>query len=491
MRIIAFSLCLLGLLIVGAVLMAGGATVSASPPLHHTPDPSTTAEPENVDVETVLAERVPTYFEDVEPIIEQNCVICHQAGQIGYERFSMDTYQDILDYAEDIAWVTSIEYMPPWMPDDSSPAFKHNRSLSQEEIHTIVAWYEGGAPLGDETKRYDDTLNPTTVSVPDIRTDLELTMPVAYTPDANMTDDYRCFVLDPELDEDTFITGYNVFPGNPELVHHVIVFQAPAAARAEAEIKAGEDGRPGWECFGGTNLTVQASAFGTAMVGGWVPGMVPITSHEGTGVLVPADSILILQVHYNTEAGVKPDQTSVVFQTEPGSADLDAYIAYPVTAPVEIPCPAGVDNPLCDRDTLLDEQGRGRLRPQLLLRRCDKTIDDYAGMDASHVVSDCDNYIPADGYILGVTPHMHERGTQTSLVLSPDTPEELVLINIPEWDFHWQGTYQYVEPIPVKAGDTVRLTCMWDNSEGDRYIVWGDRTQDEMCITFVEFVPHR
>jgi mono/diheme cytochrome c family protein len=482
MRVIAVSLCLIGLLIVGIVVVTGQPTVSASPPAHGTPDPNATP-----DLDNVLAERIPTYFEDVEPIIEQNCVTCHQAGQIGYEVFPMDTYQDILAYAEDIAWVTGIEYMPPWMPDENSPAFKHDRSLTGEEIHTIADWYAGGAPLGDETKRQDDKLNPTTAAAPDLRVDLELTMSVPYTPDENLTDDYRCFVLDPGFEEDTFITGYNVIPDNTESVHHVIVFQAPAAARTEAAAKSGEDGRPGWQCFGGTNLTAQASAFGTAMVGGWVPGTLAIEAHAGTGVLVPADSIFILQVHYNTLAGVEPDQTTVVFELEPATEDIDAYIAYPVTAPVEIPCPDGMDNNLCDRDTLLAEQGR--LRPQVLLRRCGKTIDDYAGMDASHVVSDCDNYIPADGYILGVTPHMHERGKQTSLVLNPDTPEEIVLINIPEWDFHWQGTYQYVEPIPVKAGDTVRLTCIWDNSEGDRYIVWGESTRDEMCITFVEFVP--
>ena len=45
-----------------------------------------------------------------------------------------------------------------------------------------------------------------------------LTMPEAYTPSAPTgkgTDDYRCFLLDPRLTEDAWLTGTNVLPGNP------------------------------------------------------------------------------------------------------------------------------------------------------------------------------------------------------------------------------------------------------------------------------------
>ena len=59
---------------------------------------------------------------------------------------------------------------------------------------------------------------------------LDLTMPDPYTPKAPTapgTDDYRCFLLDPELTENRFLTGTDVRPGNPEVVHHVILFQVP------------------------------------------------------------------------------------------------------------------------------------------------------------------------------------------------------------------------------------------------------------------------
>ena len=56
---------------------------------------------------------------------------------------------------------------------------------------------------------------------------LDLVMPEAYSPSAPTqggTDDYRCFLLDPSLEQDTFVTGVDVRPGNPDVVHHVILF---------------------------------------------------------------------------------------------------------------------------------------------------------------------------------------------------------------------------------------------------------------------------
>ncbi len=65
----------------------------------------------------------------------------------------------------------------------------------------------------------------------------DLRMPEPYTPSAPTgvgTDDYRCFLLDPKLAEDAFLTGVDVLPGNPDVVHHVIMFQVPPDEVANA-----------------------------------------------------------------------------------------------------------------------------------------------------------------------------------------------------------------------------------------------------------------
>src|SRR6185436_19767942 len=73
-------------------------------------------------------------------------------------------------------------------------------------------------------------------------------------------DEYRCFALDSNLDHDTFITGYEVVPGTPALVHHLVAFlvdpdrmtrSGKTNAQMMAELDAADPDRPGWTCFGG------------------------------------------------------------------------------------------------------------------------------------------------------------------------------------------------------------------------------------------------
>ena len=71
------------------------------------------------------------------------------------------------------------------------------------------------------------------------------------------------------------------------------------------------------------------------------------------------------------------------------------------------------------------------------------------------------------------------------------------LLDIPAWDFHWQGQYQYVAPIALANTDTLTLRCEYDNSDQNRLalgltpgvtVTWGEGTQDEMCIGALQMV---
>ena len=84
-----------------------------------------------------------------------------------------------------------------------------------------------------------------------------LAMPEAYTPSAPNgvgTDDYRCFILDPELARDSFLTGTNVLPGNSDVVHHVILFRVPPAQLDAAQALDDAEPGQGWTCFGNTGF---------------------------------------------------------------------------------------------------------------------------------------------------------------------------------------------------------------------------------------------
>lgn len=562
--LISGAMLMLGMALIAAALIASSPTYASNdttvhdtryrPPLHGTPDPNATpdTDPHGGSVEN------PTYYADVEPILVQNCMSCHVEGEIGYAFFPMDDINAITDplNADYIAFVTGIDYMPPWPLGEQSLPMNYERSLTAEEKAILATWAENGAPLGDEADRNIDGIVP---DVPDMREDLVLQLP-EYTPNQNLTDDYRCFLVDPGFTEDTYLTGTHLIPGNTEIAHHSIYFVVSEAEVEMALERDGADGRPGWPCYGGPGLTRRggnaalglgnidqqdlvaaitaqggdiaaiisdlqairenpsasaasdvsvigevltnngidiqllladlnvdvAAATNSGMsggIGGWVPGGVPVLAPENSGLLVPAGSQLVIQMHYNTLADDGSDQSTMLLQIEEASDNMTAIISRPFLAPVEIPCPAGLDSPECDRANQDNATSDG------LMGICGQTLDFYAENTAENAYSMCDYTMSTDGWIISMGPHMHEIGKAARITLNPDTPEETILIDIPEWDFHWQGSYDFETPVTIERGDTLRVECWWDNSDGERYVVWGEGTQDEMCFHFHRFLP--
>ena len=76
----------------------------------------------------------------VQPILETKCVSCHTEGGPGWSTLAFDTAGQAAVVAEDIALVTGVRFMPPWLPSDLSPAYEHDWSLSDEEITLISDW---------------------------------------------------------------------------------------------------------------------------------------------------------------------------------------------------------------------------------------------------------------------------------------------------------------------------------------------------------------
>lgn len=437
----------------------------------------------------------PTFYADVAPILEQNCMGCHNADGIGV---SFENPQDLIENADSLAFVVQNGDMPPWMPGEASPQMVGERGLTQSERDTLIAWATSGAALGDPQTMPE--LAP--VETRQLRADMVLEMPEAYTPDDSLEDDYRCFLLDPNLDEDQFVTGYNVLPGQTSTVHHVLLFQINENSREEARARDAEDDAPGWQCFGGPGVGGRARSEGGVSAGGsiagsigaWVPGALPTFFPDGTGALLAHDSLIVMQVHYNLAVGASPDQTSAILQFADAGEDIVPLRAINMVAPVELPCPAGVTGELCDRSTVIAdaievEGQRAARRPVALMAFCGKTLDDYVAQDPSQVVSSCDYPVRQAWIAVAVAGHMHELGTEITIERNPDTENAEILLQIPAWDFHWQGSYQFVEPIPLQEGDVLRITCVWDNSENDRYVTWGEGTADEMCLGAVTVHP--
>jgi hypothetical protein len=81
---------------------------------------------------------------------------------------------------------------------------------------------------------------------------------------------------------------------------------------------------------------------------------------------------------------------------------------------------------------------------------------------------------------------MHQLGHQIGAGLSLPDGTEVPLIQIDDWDFHWQGFYDYVSPMPIPYRSKIKASCVFDNTT-DREIRWGESTQDEMCLVYIGF----
>jgi hypothetical protein len=326
---------------------------------------------------------------------------------------------------------------------------------------------------------------------------MTLTMPAAYTPSAPTgtgTDDYRCFLLDPELDKDVWLTGSNVLPGNPSVVHHVILFRVSPEKVAEAEQKdAAEDGE-GWTCFGGTGLTGDfTNTDDASWLAAWAPGGDETKVQDGYGVRLAAGSRVVMQVHYNLLKGSAPDVSSTELRWMDGGKDLTALHTYLMPAPVEMPCrPDHDDSPLCDRDAavadVMSRFGGAGNTNSLLHLLCGTEVK------PSNTTS-CTRTIGRPMTILGVAGHMHLLGRSIKIEVNPDTPDAQTILDIPVWDFDNQGT-KPIDPVHLDPFDTVKVTChhvQWLRDVlpafagiPDKYVIWGEGTTDEMCLGMLQ-----
>jgi len=448
------------------------------------PDPDSAVDEHHSDsdvhVEDYAFDTQLTYYEHVQPILQSNCVGCHVEGQISGD-IPLDDPDYVNEIAEDIARVVETRYMPPWMPDQQHVTpLKQPRILADEDIALLVQWVEAGAEMGDPANAVNAE---NTFALPEIRADDRLTLREPYLPSGQNTDDYRCFAYAVNIDEPMYLTGYVFEPDQTEMVHHGLLYLVPGSSQAQIDRRNGADGQDGWSCYNTTGIS------GEQILGTWTPGTFPVQYPENTGFLVQPDDVLVMQIHYYTGIVREPDNTHIDLQFDPVTDEVQPLVTFDLTAPVEIPCPEGVDNPLCDRNASIrdtaERYGDEFLRrPNGLLQFCGKTLADYKGIDPTHAESSCEIRVPFDITAIGVFGHMHELGKTFHMELNPGEEDARMLLDIPRWDFHWQDTYHFEEPITFKRGDTIRMTCVWDATLSDdpRYVVWGEGTEDEMCF---------
>ncbi len=384
------------------------------------------------ETEEAGAPAKPTYNEHVGAILNQHCASCHAAGQIG--PFALDSYDAAKPLAASIQASTAARRMPPFHVDGSGECntYQDARLLTEAEIETLARWADQGAPEGDPGTKPPAPAAPPALGA----VSLTLDPGVAYLPDPSLDDDYRCFVVDPGLTSDTFLTGYEVHPGEPSEVHHVVVFSTdtPAEAQAARDLDAADE-TAGYRCFGG------AETGGGRSLVAWAPGTGATLYPQGTGLRLIAGQPVVVQVHYNQ--GTLPDRTTVDLQLE-DSVPYEALITAAFNLNLDL------------------------------------------SPDQASVTSSATTLLPASGLpfrIHGVYPHMHNYGRSMRVDMQWGA-QSACLVDAPDYAFGWQQFYFYEEPLEFAPGlgGTLDISCTFDTRGAPGTVRWGEGTGDEMCI---------
>ena len=345
----------------------------------------------------------------------------------------------------------------------------------------------------------------------------------SYTPRAAAggTDDYHCTLVNPHVTKDSYIVSAQFFPNSAE-VHHAILFLIPPSLAATA--KADDKGGKGWTCFGESALpnSIPTLSGGAAPVtktavttgGGshfqnqisntpwltaWAPGHGASSMPKGTGAQLPAGSLVVMQIHYNLLRGDKPVKAKLTLDTVPASTHLQPLHLDLLVAPPDVPCAAGVSGALCDRSAELANIGKRFGTGAVVF---DNIIEQVCGRDpgAPPVGTSTTCVWPVGGgqTLIQVTAHMHLTGRAMRVVLNPGKPNAKTLLNVTNYNFDYQKTYNLPHAVTTHPGDTIGVTCTYDpklaqelpqlRKLAPHFTVWGDGSSDEMCLAILSGV---
>ena len=221
-----------------------------------------------------------TYTKHVAKIMNDRCVECHHTGTAA--PFELDSYEQAKNWSEMIKEVVQQRRMPPWEADPRFGKFKNDLRMNQDEIDTLVAWIDDGAPYGEakELPQLKKFVDGWTIDEPDAI----FKMPEEFTVKANGVVKYQYFVTQTNFKEPKWIQASEARPGNRSAVHHIIVYVREKGSKRMSALPA---------------------------IAGFAPGEEPMVFPKGTGYRIPAGAELVWQVHYTPTGKIETDRCDV------------------------------------------------------------------------------------------------------------------------------------------------------------------------------------
>ena len=373
-----------------------------------------------------------SYADDVAPILVDKCMSCHVEG--GIAPWQMKNYETVFGWSLMMREVIRTKRMPPFHADPETDNINHDIALTNEELKTIVHWIDAGAKKDgdrDPLAEYKAKAPKWELGEPDLVVQLnEEEIP------ATGIIDYRYQEHEVTIDQDIWATGFQILPGNREVLHHVLISVIYPDGFLEP--------------------IDRSSPWLDGLLAAWAPGGETETFPEHTGRIIPKGSKLHFQMHYTTNGKAQNDQSTV-------------GLYYTTEQP--------------DNEYLMV----GAFNPRIQIPPNEKSYKNTARHKFEH-----------DATLYTLFPHMHFRGKAMKFTaLYPDGRRE-VLLNVPNYNFNWQRGYDFEEPLKIPARTVLYVDAEFDNSEQntfnpapDRTVYWGDYSFDEMLIGYMSFEYHK
>jgi hypothetical protein len=390
---------------------------------------------------------VPTFTRDVAPIFQKKCESCHRPDSIA--PMSLITYQEARPWARSIRDRVASRNMPPWHIDPAVGIqhYKGDRSLTQKEIDTIVAWASNGAPQGNPADmppaiKWDNGNGWNFAKELGKEPDLIIRSP-KYTQKATAMDAWYKPVVETGLTEPRWVRAIEMRPTTlkgRKITHHALAYLVQNDAEAKAMLSDPD-------ADSGAGLFME-----------WAVNKQGEMLRPNTGKLMLPGSKIRWDIHYSAAGEDITDDVQLGIYFYPKNETPKYRTALSLYSGI---------------------QGGNR------------------ALDiAPNTVSVTQNFhvMRRAGRVENFQPHMHLRGKAQMLEAILPNGQQMVLGHVNRFEFNWMNNYVFDDDYaPLLPKGTILKVTSWhdntaankNNPDPNQWVGWGDRTVDEMAHLWI------
>ena len=381
------------------------------------------------------------FYKDVAPIINRKCANCHNEKKD--VPIDLSSYENIAGRHAMIRYVINSDLMPPWGVDPNTGPWKNDLSLTLYEKALLMKWLSSGLKKQPKKRFQLKKQQEKSIKHPDYI----FKVPKTIIPKDGFLP-LKTFYASIPFKEDKWLKEIQ-FITKPKVIHHLSFSLIPSKVSALNSKK-----NPGIS----HNLCLKSKRFknfsGCVRSGEfWVPGREKYLDFMNSGIKVPKQGTLYVEIHYET-IGLKviDDTTEIrfIFHKKPPKFSWKSLI-------------------ISDRSI--------KIPPQTSSYRNEIT---YTARE--------------DLFLAALNPHMHLRGVASSLFII-DVLGNSKKIFSSSYNFNFQNRYFLSSPLKIQKGSVIKCVNWFDNSSENpinpnpnQNVIWGPKTENEMSGCFLSFI---